>query len=217
MINSYGLVSVLSDLAGPDDVIVTDMGFSFNTCHQAWHIKLGQRLMTNCGLAAMGWGLPAAIGAAVGSGKRVIALIGDGGLMMNMQELATISHQQLPIKIFLLNNGGYLTMRQSQAHAFDGYMGSDDSSGLSFPDFEDIALAHDGITYSKMAELNRHRLQLALEGPGPFLMEVMMDPNQAQIPKSVNRRDADGKIVQTALEDSWPYLPPEEIAENLRC
>lgn len=215
-VNSYHLADVLSDALGPEDVVVTDMGFAFQTTHQAFRVKKGQRLFTNCGLAAMGWGLPAAIGAAVGSGRRVTCIAGDGGLMMNAQELSTLAHLGLPIKLFVLNNGGYLTMRQSQAHAFDGYMGSDAGSGLSFPEFRRLAEAH---------RIDAHRVEDAdvlhdvvagvLASPGPALCEVVMDPAQAQIPKSINRRLADGTIRQTAIEDAWPYLPREEIEENL--
>lgn len=215
--NSYGLVYLLSDLCNPDDVIVTDVGFSFQCVSQAWRVKIGQRILMNCGLAPMGWGLPAAIGAAAGSGRRVVCIAGDGGLMMNIQELATLAHSGLPVKLFVLNNGGYLTMRQSQANAFEGYMGSDEVSGLSFPNFKMIAFAH-GIRYWRFDDLNGARagLDAALAGPGPAFVEVMMDPAQDQIPKSVNKRDAEGNIVQTAIEDAWPYLDRTEIEENMR-
>lgn len=215
-VNSYHLADVLSEHLTDEDVIVTDMGFAFQSFHQAFRVKIGQRFYTNCGLASMGWGLPAAIGAAVGSGRRVICIVGDGGMMMNVQELATIAHHNLPIKIFLLNNGGYLTMRQSQAHAFDGYMGSDENSGLSFPTFGKMAVAH-GIWHWRVSapdEVDRVA-KLNLEWSGPALVEIAMDPEQPQIPKSVNRRE-NGKIVQTPIEDAWPYLDREELAENLR-
>lgn len=216
-VNSYHLVEALSEACGPDDVIVTDMGFAFQNTHQAWQVKNGQRLFTNCGLAAMGWGLPAAIGAAVGSGKRVICIVGDGGLMMNVQELSTLAHHGLPVKIVLLNNGGYLTMRQSQAHAFDGYMGSDEASGLSFPDFGILANAH-RVPYSvaTMSEMVSARVSSVLASDGPHLCEIVMDPDQPQEPKSINRRDETGNIKQTPIEDAWPYLPREEVEENLK-
>lgn len=214
-VNSYHLADVLSTHLNDQDIIVTDMGFAFQCFHQAFRVKLGQRFYTNCGLASMGWGLPAAIGAAVGSGRRVICIVGDGGMMMNVQELATVAHHNLPIKIFLLNNGGYLTMRQSQAHAFDGYMGSDEASGLSFPDFETIAIAH-GIGHDcvKSTSFLDTIIRTTIACDGPCFVEVMMDPEQAQIPKSVNRRE-NGKIVQTPIEDAWPYLDRAELAANL--
>lgn len=217
-VNSYGLVELLSDLCTPDDVIVTDVGFAFQVTSQAWRIKTGQRLLSNCGTAGMGWGLPAAIGACTGAGRRrTICVTGDGGLMMNVQELATIAHHKLPVKIFILNNGGYLTMRQSQAHAFDGYMGSDAGSGISFPDFEKLAAAH-GIDFLRATErLSMDGIVRAtLHRDDPCICEVMMDPDQPQIPKSINRREADGTIRQTPIEDAWPHLPAEEIAEALK-
>lgn len=216
-VNSYHLVDELSEALTPGDVIVTDMGFAFQNTHQAFRVKQGQRLFTNGGTAAMGWGLPAAIGAAVGSGRRVICIAGDGGLMMNVQELATLAHHGLPVKLFVLNNGGYLTMRQSQKNAFDSYMGSDQSSGLSFPDFHMLAGAF-GIDYLLMSRSRTvdAAIEMALSTDRPMLCEVMMDPEQEQVPKSINRREADGSIRQTAIEDAYPFLDPQEIEENLR-
>lgn len=211
-VNSYHFVDLLSELLTPEDVVVTDMGFAFQNTHQAFKVKQGQRVFTNGGLAAMGWGLPAAVGAAIGGGRRTVCITGDGGLMFNSQELSTIKHHRLPVKIFVLNNGGYLTMRQSQAHAFDTYMGSDEPSGLSFPDFSKLAAAH-GIAHLRL--LNHHHLEFGiratLEADHPVLCELMMDPAQAQAPKSINRRLPDGTIKQTAIEDAAPYLDAAEI------
>lgn len=215
-VNSYHFADVLSDLLSADDLILTDMGFAFQTTHQAFRVKAGQRFFTNCGLAAMGWGLPAAIGAAVGTGRRTICIAGDGGLMMNVQELSTLAHHDLPVKLFVLNNGGYLTMRQSQENAFDGYMGSDEESGIKFPDFEAVAAAH-GIRYASImnhAELVKTASEV-LGSNGPVLCEIFMDPAQEAL-KSVNKRDAEGNIIQTAIEDAYPYLDPAEVARNLR-
>ena len=216
-VNSYHLIEELSAQCLPDDVIVTDVGFAYQCTSQAWRIKQGQRLLTNGGLAPMGWGLPAAIGAAIGSGRRVILIVGDGGLMMNLQELATLAHHKLNVKIFLLNNGGYLTMRQSQAHAFDGYMGSDESSGLSFPDFEGIAHSFNLIWRTVYRAKNVEAvIRECLSFDYPAFCEVMMDPDQALEPKSINRREPDGTIKQTAIEDAWPFLPAEEIEQEMR-
>ena len=216
-LNSYALIDLLSDALTPDDVVVTDMGFAFQNTYQAFRVKRGQRLITNCGLAPMGWGLPAAIGAAKATGRRVVCIVGDGGLMMNVQELATLYAHRLPVKVFVLNNEGYLTMRQSQAHAFSGYMGSDEKGGLTFPHFGTLAYAHH-IPFWRLLDYGdaRVRLREVLEGMRPAFCEVMMDPEQAQIPKSLNRRGADGSITQTLLEDAHPYLPREEIEDNLR-
>ena len=215
-VNSYHFADRLSAHLTPSDIIVTDMGFAFQTTHQAFRVKLGQRFFTNCGMAAMGWGLPAAVGAAIASGRRTICITGDGGLMMNAQELSTIAHHRLPVKIFVLNNGGYLTMRQSQENAFDGYMGSDYKSGLSFPDFRELAHAHGIRSTSVLSHANLERvMSAALVEDGPILVELVMDPNQEAV-KSVNRREADGTIKQTAIEDAFPHLDPAEIADNLK-
>ena len=217
-VNSYHFVDILSDVLTPDDVVVTDMGFAFQNIHQAFRVKKGQRVFTNCGLASMGWGLPAAVGACFGSGKkRTICVAGEGGLMMTMQEMATIMHHRLPVKLFVLNNGGYLTIKQTQELGFEErYMGIDDDSGLSFPNFMKIAEAHSikGVRLTSHHSLNK-QLQEIMDHDGPVLCEIMMDTNQMQAPKAVNRRNADGTMKQTSLEDSYPFLDPEEIEENL--
>lgn len=214
--NSYALIDRLSEACDAEDVVVTDMGFAFQNTHQAWRVKEGQRVFTNCGLAAMGWGLPAAIGAHVGSDRRTICIAGDGGFMFTAHELATLMHHRFPIKVFLLNNGGYLTMRQSQANAFESYMGSDEGSGISFPHFGQFVRAH-GIPHllaEKSGEL-QPRIEAALRMGGPCVVEVLMDPDQPQIPKSINKRDEAGNIKQTPIEDAWPYLSREELEENM--
>ncbi len=217
-INSYHFIDVLSDVLTSSDVVVTDMGFAFQNTHQAWRTKKGQRVFTNCGLASMGWGLPAAVGACFGNGmKRTICIAGEGGFLMTVQEMATIMHHRLPIKIFILNNGGYLTIKQTQEMGFEGrLMGSTKESGLSFPDMLQLAEAFG----FKSVRLNSHeRLKEALlsvvNSDGPALCEIMMDPNQLQAPKAVNRKNLDGTTWQTALEDSYPFLDPKEIEENL--
>lgn len=218
-VNSYYFIETLSELATPEDTIVTDMGFSFQNTHQAWKTKKGQRILTNCGLAPMGWGLPAAIGAAFATGRRVVCLTGEGGLMMNIQELATVMHHKLPIKIFVLNNGGYLTIKQTQQLGFEGrLMGVNEDTGLSFPNFDIIAQAHK-IMYHKLSDstIVRPMIELALKNDAPFISEVMMSPDQPQAPRSLNRRNPDGTMNPTKLEDSYPFLPPEVIEEEMKC
>lgn len=217
-VNSYYFVDVLSDLAQPDDVIITDMGFAFQNTHQAWKVKKGQRLMTNCGLAPMGWGLPAAVGACIGLGRRTILITGDGGLMMNIQELATVMHHKLNIKIFVLNNGGYLTIKQTQQLGFEGrLMGVNQDTGLSFPDFRRLAESF-GMRKNilRTHEFIIHQLFGALNHEGPYLCEVMMSADQPQAPRSINRRNPDGTMNPTKLEDAFPFLPPEVIEQEMR-
>ena len=216
-VNSYHFIDVLSDVLEEGDTIVTDMGMAFQCTHQGFKVKNNQRLISNCGLAPMGWGLPAAVGAAFATGKRVILITGEGGLMMNIQELATVRHHQLNIKIFVLENGGYLTIKQTQQLGFEGrLMGVNKDSGLSFPDMEFIARAH-GIA---IKNLNDHSdldyLGSILDGDFPMLCRVKMSHDQPHAPRSLNRRNPDGSMNPTKLEDSFPFLPPEVIAEEMK-
>lgn len=217
-VNSYHFIDLLSDVLTPDDIVVTDMGFAFQNTHQAFRVKKGQRVFTNCGLASMGWGLPAAVGACFGSGKkRTVCIAGEGGLLMTIQEMATIMHHRLPIKLFVLYNGGYLTIKQTQELGFEGrLMGSNEESGISFPDLMKIAEAHrfKGVRLTSHQDLKQH-IEEVMKHEGPVLCEIMLDPNQMQAPKAINRRNADGTMKQTALEDSFPFLDPKEIEENL--
>ncbi len=217
-VNSYYFIDRLSDILDKDSVIVTDMGLSFVGTHQAFRTKAGQRLFTNSGHAPMGWGLPAAIGAALASpGKTIICLVGDGGMMMNIQELATVMHHKIPLKIFIYNNEGYLTIKQTQQLGFKGrLMGSTPESGLSFPSFEGIASAH-SISFN-CAKTNVELdaiLADFIAAPGPAICELIMDPEQPQIPKAINKRNPDGSTQPTSFEDMYPFLDPEEVKSNL--
>jgi acetolactate synthase-1/2/3 large subunit len=215
-INSYVLMDALSDILTPEHVIVTDVGFAYQSGNQALRLKSGQRLMSNGGLASMGWGLPAAIGASFATDRPVLCITGDGGLMMNVQELSTIAHHKRNIKIIVLNNGGYLTQKQAGEHAFGRVMGSSEES-LSFPDFQHLAKAH-GIPYvlSSNPDFMHERLLKVFNTEGPVFCEVVTDKNQEQAPKALNRRLPDGSMKPTAIEDAYPFLDPAEIAENLR-
>ena len=217
-VNSYVLIDILSDLLTADDVVVTDMGFAFQNTHQAFRVKKGQRVFTNCGFAPMGWGLPAAVGACFANHrKRTICIAGEGGLMMNIQELATVMHHKLPIKLFILNNGGYLTIKQTQQISFESrIMGTNEETGLSFPDMMKIAEAHSlpGVRLESQENM-RQRIQKVLDHPGPFICEIVMDRDQEQIPKIIARRRPDGTMEQTPLEDMYPFLDREELEENM--
>ena len=217
-VNSYYFIHQLSGLARPEDTIVTDMGFAFQNTHQVWETKKGQRILTNCGLAPMGWGLPAAIGAATGTGKRVLLITGEGGLMMNIQELATVMHHKLNIKIFVLQNGGYLTIKQTQEFGFEGrLMGVNKDTGLSFPNFQKIAHAHEmHLLYAPTTQYLEYSVSRTLDMDGPAMCEVRMSPDQPQAPRFINRRNADGTMNPTKLEDAWPFLDPEEVAEQMK-
>ena len=215
-INSYHFVDMLSDVLNNKDVVVTDMGLSFVGTHQAFKIKRGQKLYTNSGHAPMGWGLPAAIGACYAiKRKRIICLAGDGGFQMNSQELATVMHNKLPIKIFIYNNGGYLTIKQTQQLGFNSrIMGSNSKSGLSFPDYKKIAQSYK-IKYIKIQNGKnfKSKINKILNGNKAVICELILDHNQEQMPKAINKRIGK-KSVPTKLEDMYPFLSKEELNSN---
>ncbi|MAR77936.1 MAG: hypothetical protein CMD43_03215 [Gammaproteobacteria bacterium] len=217
-INSYVFIDTLSDILKKNDVVVTDMGLSFVGTHQAFKIKKGQKLFTNSGHAPMGWGLPAAVGACYASNKKkVVCITGEGGLQMNIQEFATIMHNKLPIKTFIYNNGGYLTIKQTQQLGFNSrIMGSNSKTGLSFPNYKKIADSHN-IKYFKISsnkDLDKNIREI-LKGNYPTICELIIDHNQEQMPKAINKRLPDGKSVATTYEDMYPFLSSDEIKENM--
>jgi acetolactate synthase-1/2/3 large subunit len=147
-------------------------------------------------------------------GKRVICLAGDGSLQLNIQDLQTVVHHQLPIKIFVLNNGGYLSIRSTQTNFFGRLTGESPASGVSFPDFTKVGCAYGipSIRVDRIADMSRVRS--ALEQPGPALIEVMLDAQQEFEPRSRSKALPDGTIVSPPLEDMYPFLDPEELATN---
>ena len=162
----------------------------------------------------MGFALPAALGAAAsGSGKRIIAIDGDGSFMMNLQELQTIRHNELDIKIIILNNNGYHSIRQTQNNMFAGreHVGIDKDSGVSFPDLKKLAAAFD-LKYVKLDTLTNldKKLNDALETEGTVIIEAVLDHEQGFEPKTSSKVNDDGTIVSAALDDMFPFLPREE-------
>jgi acetolactate synthase-1/2/3 large subunit len=164
----------------------------------------------------MGYDLPAAIGAAIAHvGKRVICLAGDGSMQLNIQELQTIVHHQLPIKIFVLNNGGYLSIRLSQKNFFGDFIGESPDSGTSFPDIVKIAAAY-GLPACRMDSAGFvDTIDEVLSQEGPVLCEVILDPEQIFEPKTSSKQLLDGRIVSAPLEDMHPFLDRQELLENM--
>ena len=160
---SYKVIREISNQAKKDDVIVVDTSSSFHTAAQIWQIKKGQRYITTGGISTMGY-WPAAIGAALASGRRVICITGDGCLQMNIQELATVVKNKLNIKIFVLNNDGYLLIRWTQRKYFKKVMGESPKTGLGFPNLHDIAIAY-GLMWTD-------DVSLAMSYKGPILCEL---------------------------------------------
>lgn len=183
--NSFDFASELSESLPSDAIVVTDMGSAFTSTFQAARIRLGQRWFTAYGHAPMGYALPAAIGAHYATGKRVTAIVGDGAMMFNLQELQTIGENRLPIDIFVLDNGGYLTMKHTQENHFHRKVGSE----FRFPDWPTLAAQF-----------------------GVSIVSVKMDPMQPLTPRVQTVVEADGTFRAGRLHDMYPYLPRYELA-----
>jgi acetolactate synthase-1/2/3 large subunit len=215
-LNPYHFIDGLFRNLADDDVVICGDATACIVTFQVARIKGRQRLISNSGSASMGYDLPAAIGAAVArGGKRVICLAGDGSLQMNMQELQTIAHHRWPIKVFVLNNGGYLSIRTSQNNFFGRQVGAGPASGVSFPDGLALAAAY-GIPACRIDKpAFVPLLQKILSGEGPFLADVVLDPAQTFEPRLSSKQQPDGSIVTAPLEDMYPFLDPEELRSNL--
>ncbi|MGH9443995.1 MAG: thiamine pyrophosphate-binding protein [Thermoanaerobaculia bacterium] len=216
-INPYFFARSLFETLSEDAVVVTGDGTACVTTFQAAALKRGQRLYSDGGCAPMGFDLPGAVGACVGSGRKpVVCLAGDGSIQMNIQELQTIATNRLPITIFVLNNNGYLSIRLTQqAYFSDNLVGCDPESGVGIPDFRGIAAGY-RIAYRQLrSHADLDRLGEILAGASPQICEVFLDPKQAFAPKTSSRRLPDGKMVSAPLEDMFPFLDREELAENM--
>lgn len=216
LINPYHFIETLYQCLAEEDVVVCGDGTANVAGFQAAIIKKGQRVFCNTGDASMGYDLPAAVGAAFARpGSRVVCLAGDGSIQLNIQELQTVAHHSLPLKIFVLNNDGYLSIRTSQANFFKRYVGEGPRSGVTFPDMVKLAQAY-GLTAMRIqGEGFAEQIQLALAHDGPIVCDVMIDPDQSFEPKLSSRQLPDGRMVSTPLEDMFPFLSREELAENL--
>ena len=217
-VNPYCFADALFAEIADDEIVVCGDGTACVTTFQAANIKRDQRLYTNSGCASMGYDLPAAIGASVASGgKRVVCLAGDGSIQMNLQELQTIATQRLPIKIFVLNNRGYHSIRQTQQNFFpDNVVGCGEESGLGFPNFEKLAGVY-GFRYACARSHDDLRTTIAgaLAGEGATVCEIFLDLNQQFAPKLASKKLPDGRIVSPPLEDLTPFLPREELKRNM--
>ena len=218
-INPYVFIDNLFNLLNKDDVVITGNGSACVITFQAAKIKQGQRLYTNSGSASMGYDLPASIGAAIAmKGKRVICLAGDGSLMMNLQELQTMKGYNLPIKVFILNNDGYVSIKQTQeAYFSDNIAGVGPKSGVTIPDFTKLgkALNISSIKITKLSELSSTNFLKMLNNDKSAIFEIVINPNQGFSPKLTSRKLDDGTMVSPSLHDMSPFMDKDELAKNV--
>ena len=214
-VNPYTFMNELSTHLDEEEIIVTGDGTACVASFQAMNIKSAQRLYTNSGCASMGYDLPAAIGAHYATNKRIICLAGDGSIMMNIQELSTISCRKIPIKIFILNNDGYHSIRQTQqAYFSDGLMGFDAETGLSLPNFEKIAYGFD-LRYHALKTVSEIKpiLKKMSGNSLPEVCEVFLNPNQNFSPKLSSRKLSDGTMISANPENMHPFLDESDLSK----
>jgi len=218
-INLYVVMDELFNNLSSDDVIITGNGSACVFSFQAAKLKKGQRLFTNSGNASMGYDLPAAIGASIAlDQKKIICLAGDGSLMMNLQELQTVIGYKLPIKIIVINNNGYHSIRQTQQAYFpDNLFGIGPEDGVTLPNFVELGKAFkiNSIAVRSMADWKSSVVQDLLSNEGPALIDLFVDPDVPFSPKLASRKLEDGTMVSPSLEDMAPFLSREELAENI--
>jgi acetolactate synthase-1/2/3 large subunit len=218
-VNPYLLLEAVSGLMTPDDIFVAgSSGSCIDISMQGFKVKKGQRVFTTKGLASMGYGLPSTIGAALASGgKRTVCVNGDGGFQMNIQELETVRRLNLPVKIFVLDNGGYAAIKGTQTNLFDGHLVACTSdSKLTMPNIVDVAkayklrtaaIADNGELPSKTAEV--------LDGDDPVICAVSVSIDVQAAPKQVSYRRKDGQMESLPLEYMRPPLSEEEFRNNM--
>ncbi len=218
-VNSFVFSEALAQESSEGDLVVPgSSGAAIDTFWIAFRNKRGQRVFSTGGLGAMGFGIPAALGACVAGGRRrTITVDGDGGFQLNIQELATVAHLSLPIKYFVLNNQGYGSIRSMQRNHFKGHLvACDASSRLGLPDTLRVAQAYGLSTFRITSqEALSEQVRGVLNHPGPAVCEVIMDPDQVVGPRVSSVVRPDGSMVSRPLEDMWPFLDREELKANM--
>jgi acetolactate synthase-1/2/3 large subunit len=219
VVNLYVLLDVLSDMLTKDDVVVPgSSGQCSEVFLQTFRVKDGQRVFNTPGLGAMGFGLPASIGACLASGRRrTICINGDGGFQLNIQELETVRRLNLPIKFFILINDGYASVKGTQRSSFNShFVACDASSGLTLPDILKLAEVY-GITTARIENHDnlRGRVRKVLGLPGPVICEVSVSMDQIVAPKVISKLNPDGTVTSKPMEDMWPFLDRGEFKANM--
>jgi acetolactate synthase-1/2/3 large subunit len=218
-VNLYEFISYLSEAMDSSDLLVPgSSGACSEISMQGFRVKPGQRVLNSEGLGPMGFGVPAPIGACIASGfKRTVSIDGDGGFLMNIQELATIELHSLPIKIFVLNNNGYGSIKTSQDRYFDGRrLGTDRSTGLAIPNLEPIVRGF-GLNYERIETRDdlRSTIALVLDDNIPTVVEVFVDPDQQTEPRTYTTVLPDGKMLTASMENLHPLIEESVLKAEL--
>lgn len=218
-VNDYVLIDLLSSELGVNDLLVPgSSGACSERTMQAFKVKKGMRIFNSEALGPMGFGIPASIGACIASGRnRTICIDGDGGFIMNIQDLETVKRLNLPIKFFVLNNQGYASIRASQNNYFNKrYVGSNTSSGLTLPDYCKIAYSYgiESISIRTNSELIE-KMKQVLNSEGPIICELLVNPEQITMPRIQSVQKSDGSMISKPMEDLWPFLDREEFLSNM--
>ena len=218
-VHPYFFAQQLSHILPEGAKVVASNGTACVAFFQAFESKRGQRLLLNSGDASMGYGLPAAIGVcAAEKNTPVVCLEGDGSLMMNIQELQTLKTNRLPVKLFVIKNGEYISIIQTQRNFFEGRLtGCNKTSGVEVPDFVQVAQAFGlpAVRINTNDEL-AGKIQEALNTPGPVLCELDCTENYTFAPKLSARKLEDGTMISPSLEDMFPFLDRKEMEENMK-
>lgn len=215
-INTYHFINELSEKSNNKSIFVVDTGSCFHVHAQAFKVKYGQRHIITGGLSTMGYS-PAANGvAAAAKNKDVYCITGDGSFQFNIQELQTIIQYNLPVKIILFNNNGYLLIRLTQNNFLQSrFMGIDKATGVSFPNLKKIAKAY-GIKYMQVSKIERldNKLNKLIDHKGPIIFEVFCPSDQLLIPRVASKQNVDGTMISMPFDDMFPFLPREEYQRN---
>lgn len=217
-INAYGAVRRITELLPQGAACVLGNATAIIASMQTALIKENQRYFSNSGDASMGYDVPAAIGACVASGNQsTFCITGDGSIMMNIQELQTIKHNNLPVKIFIINNDGYISIKQTQNNFFEGRnTGAGTNSGVSIPDFVKVGSAFgiESFRITRPDEID-DAINKMINSKTPLICEIMVNPDYIFSPKLSSKKLADGTMISPSLEDMYPFLPREEFEQNM--
>ena len=215
LVNSFRFINSLSRVLDENAHIVTDMGTSFTCTMQSFKTKKNQRLFTSSGIAAMGFGLPGIIGAYFADKKKIpVCVTGDGGLMFNIQELHTLKNYKIPIKLFIINNGGYLTMKLMQKKNFKKFVGADKNSGLTMPKFLSVAKSF-GFKTTKLSNENNldNKIKKILKSRNAVVCEIITPKMQELVPRVQTQMNKDGTFQPAMLDNMFPFFSVKKMKE----